>query len=463
MAAKQDQGLMGALIAFVCLFVIFAAMSYLFYRSSSEAEQRATSLESQLRDKQGTANTLQTENESYRQMMGFGQFDNATDVQQSFDADMARFGSTFEESRRVYRTILEAIYEENDKITNRESAAKEQVKQLKERLLAVEAQKEAQVVQFEEQMKKAEEDAAEQRNGFARDRASLESTKQELQKTVESQRNKYEGQIAERDVTIKTTSGKLVKNMKALEKLIDERKTSTESFEVGDGRVVWVNQNGTLWVNLGSADALRRQITFSVYDTNLHDAAKAEKKGSIEITRILGDHMAEARITDDDARNPILSGDQIYSQIWHRGKKLRFALTGILDIDDDGRSDLQLARDLVELNGGAVDAYLDDNGTVEGSMTVSTRYLVLGKFPESTNQAALQEGFSKMSEEASTLGVEVIALDEFLNQMGYRAADRTVRLGPSARPGDFPPAPAPGAAARFRSRTPYRAPVTTPY
>ena len=39
--------------------------------------------------------------------------------------------------------------------------------------------------------------------------------------------------------------------------------------------------------------------------------------------------MAEARITKDDPTNPILTGDNIYSQVWHRGKKLHFALTGV--------------------------------------------------------------------------------------------------------------------------------------
>ena len=124
--------------------------------------------------------------------------------------------------------------------------------------------------------------------------------------------------------------------------MIDNRKDEPESFEVADGRISWVNQNGTVWINLGTADSLRRQVTFSVFDADLHDAAKSKKKGSIEVTRLLSDHMAEARITNDDPTNPILTGDNIYSQIWHRGKKLHFALTGVIDVDGDGQSDLQL-------------------------------------------------------------------------------------------------------------------------
>ena len=244
--------------------------------------------------------------------------------------------------------------------------------------------------------------------------------------------------------------------------LLAEASKSAESFEVPDGRISWVNQNGTVWINLGAADSLRRQITFSVFDADQQDPAKTDQKGSIEVTRILGDHMAEARITNDDPRNPILTGDQIYSQVWHRGKKLRFALTGIIDLDGDGRSDMKLARDLIELNGGVVDAYLADDGKVEGEITVNTRYLVLGDFPEEANQAALQEGWQEMSDDAKTNGVEVITLDKFLNQIGYAPDDRMVQLGAGARAVDFPPQPdagplpseSRGGSTQFRPRTP---------
>ena len=181
---------------------------------------------------------------------------------------------------------------------------------------------------------------------------------------------------------IKDLTDKNAKLEHAIANLIEKRKDEPGSFEVADGRISWVNQNGTVWINLGTADSLRRQVTFSVFDADLHDAAKASKKGSIEVTRLLGDHMAEARITNDDPTNPILTGDNIYSQIWHRGKKLHFALTGVIDIDGDGQSDMQLARDLIELNGGVVDAYLDDDGKVQGEITANTRYLVSGEAPE---------------------------------------------------------------------------------
>jgi hypothetical protein len=217
-----------------------------------------------------------------------------------------------------------------------------------------------------------------------------------------------------------------------------------------------VNQNGTVWINLGSSDSLRRQVTFSVFDGDRHDAEKATKKGSIEVTRVLEAHLSEARITEDDPTNPILPGDMIYSQVWHRGKKLRFALTGIIDIDNDGQSDMDLARQLIELNGGVVDAYVKPDATVEGTITANTKYLVLGEFPNSPTEVALQKPWEDMHVEARDLGVETISLTEFLNQMGYRPQERTVQLGAGASARDFPARPEAGAATRFRPRTPNR-------
>jgi hypothetical protein len=223
-----------------------------------------------------------------------------------------------------------------------------------------------------------------------------------------------------------------------------------------------VNQNGTVWINLGTADSLRRRVTFSVFDADRHDAAKADKKASIEVTQVLDNHMAEARVTQDNPINPILTGDNIYSQVWHRGKKLHFALTGVIDVDNDGVNDLQLARELIDLNGGVVDAYLKDDGKIEGEITANTRYLVLGDVPNTAVKAVMTQGFHEMSKTASSLGVQSISLPQFIDQMGYKPQDRTVQLGKGAKASDFPPRPEKGAGPATSPASNRPRPVTPP-
>ena len=71
-------------------------------------------------------------------------------------------------------------------------------------------------------------------------------------------------------------------------------------------------------------------------------------------------------------------------------------------------------------------------------MSIKTKYLVRGEEPNEKDTAAI-EGFTKISEEAQTLGIRTISLHDFLDYLGYKVEDRTVRLGPNANPKDFKP------------------------
>jgi hypothetical protein len=263
MAARQDQGLVFTLIAFVILFIISFVAAYVGWKSYGESETHVAELENQKREADAAVRNSTDENQRFRKMIGLGENDSAEDVDTTFKEDMQRYGSNFGEDRQSYRNILEYLAKENESISAREVAAKDQLKEVKDRLLAVEGEKEKQVVQFEAQMKAAEEDAASQRSLFKRDRDTLEATKQELIDNLDKQESRYEAQLTEINTQLKGLTDKLTKSERAKENLLAEVSKSAESFEVPDGRISWVNQNGTVWINLGAADSLRRQITFS--------------------------------------------------------------------------------------------------------------------------------------------------------------------------------------------------------
>jgi hypothetical protein len=467
MPARQDQSLQIFLIISIFFSLVCAVLGFLAWRGYSEESQRNAALESDNQSKQTQVGNLSAENESLRQMMGFAASDNAADIKTAFDDEMKTRGyGVADEASRNYRKVLETVFTDSQRLAASEASLKEQVKDLSNQLSAVETAKNKQIEEFDKQRKDAEAALANERNTFKDDRAELEKTKNDLKATVDKQVTDFEAKLAQNAAEKAELEKQVADQKRSIDIFKEQRKDEPGSFEVADGRISWVNQNGTVWINLGSADALRRQVTFSVYDADQHDAEKAAKKGSIEVTRILGDHMAEARVTEDDSTNPILTGDHIYSQVWHLGKKLHFALTGLIDLNGDTRSDMQIARELVELNGGVVDAYVADDGSVDGEITATTRYLVLGDLPESATQAKHQESWHTMNQQANSLGVETITLAQFLNQMGYKPQDRAVRLGSGASAHDFPPRPEdttalPGSAARFRPRSPNRTTPTT--
>jgi hypothetical protein len=470
MPARQDQTLQIFLIIFIFAFLVTAVVAFLGWRGYSEASTQATALKTSLNDKTTESQNKSAELEDVRRMIGFGPQDNAADMKKAAEQDMKTYGGGIaDEASRTYRKVLETVYEEGRATAAREADLKKKLSDLNKALLAVNSDAQKQIDEYKSQAEKAQEDLANQKNSFAQYRQTLENGQKELQKSLDDQRTNYEGQIAKNNAKIKSLEDQVANLTRANHNLIEQRKDEPGSFEVADGQIIYVDQSGTAMINLGTADSLRRQVTFSVFDADQHDAAKAAKKGSIEVTGLLGDHMAEARITKDYPTNPILTGDNIYSQVWHRGKALHFALTGVIDIDGDGQSDLQLARDLIELNGGIVDAYLGEDGKIQGEVTANTRYLVLGDVPDSALRAAMTQGFHEMSKTASSLGVQTITLPQFIDQMGYKPQDRTVHLGTGAAARDFPPRPDQGAGPatsppsyRSRPATSSAAPATAP-
>jgi hypothetical protein len=462
MPARQDQTLQIFLIICIFLVLVLGVATYLGWKGYSDSEQRLAAANTSLGEKNTQVSNLQTENENYREFIGVGRNDNFSDVEAAFKQDMNTYGAgVAPEGSRYYRKVLEANFNELQRTADSETQLKKQVEDLNNKMEALQGEKEQQIAQYQQVAQKAEQDLAAEKNKFSQDRAALEQKQQELLGIVDKQKKDFEDKVAKLTADQKKYADEIAELKQAVANLVENQKDEEGSFEVADGRISSVNQDGTVWINLGSADSLRRQVTFSVFDADQHDAEKATKKASIEVTRLLGDHMAEARVTSDEPTNPILAGDLIYSQVWQRGRKLRFALAGIIDIDNDGQSDMQLARELIELNGGVVDMYVKDDGTTEGKITANTKYLVLGEYPNAATQVAQQKPWEDMHREARDLGVETITITEFLNQMGYRPQDRTVRLGAGASARDFPARPQnssarSGSAARFRPRSPNR-------
>jgi hypothetical protein len=457
MAARQDQTLQIFLIIFIFLFLITSVVAYLGWRGYSDTSQTLAKTQADLSEKSNQMNTMKTDMGDIQERLGVGRETASAEVKKTIEEDMKNYGaSVADEASRTYRKVLETVAKERDDAAAREAKAKSDKAALERTYLAKEAETKKQIDQYDAQRKQAQADLASETSKFGEDRQGLEKTKAELQKSLDDQRGQYESKIAGLDKDKKELTDKSVKLADAVQKMIENRKDEPESFEVADGRVSWVNQDGTVWINLGTADSLRRQVTFSVFDSDLHDAAKSKKKGSIEVTRLLGEHMAEARITNDVPTNPILTGDNIYSQIWHRGKKLHFALTGMIDFNGDGQSDMELARELIELNGGVVDAYLDADGTMKGEITANTRYLVSGEQLDRLAKAGAEKVVQDMYSTARSLGVETVTLPEFLNQMGYKPQDKTQRLGAGSTARDFPATPENDVSGRrssqFRSR-----------
>ena len=108
-------------------------------------------------------------------------------------------------------------------------------------------------------------------------------------------------------------------------------------------------------------------------------------------------------------------------------------------MDGDARDDLDRLKTVIRLSNGVVDALPGPNGTMDGKISANTRFLILGDYPDKSNQEDLQRSWEVMSKEADTFGIEPIQLDDFLQLIGWKPERSTVKLGVGAEASDFPP------------------------
>ena len=191
----------------------------------------------------------------------------------------------------------------------------------------------------------------------------------------------------------------------------------------------------------------------------------------IEVSRVTGAHRAQARVIERDRLNPLLGGDLVYSPIWSVGHAERFALIGLVDLNDDGRSDIEGLRRYVQESGSKVAVWVDDSGNRNGgAVDMSVKYLVVGKTPtpDSARNDAQRVAYNRlighlteMREEAYDHGVRVIRLNDFLAYIGYTnglgtGVSVTREPRPATRPGKTsalkrsPRSAPPGVSGRFR-------------
>lgn len=267
-------------------------------------------------------------------------------------------------------------------------------------------------------------------------RDDLSTTRQDLSREKEERENESKDL---KDEIVSLNQANDVLN----EKLAD---ATRQSFEIPDGVVRMVDQNTKLvWINLGEEDGLQTRTTFSVYTKDNQGVGRDPEdiKGSIEVERIVGPHLAQCRILRSDSARPITREDPIYSPLWSPGRSEVFSIVGLIDVNGDGRSDRELIREFVAAVGARFDNEVDDEGNRIGTgISIDTKFLIVGELPdpaEATTQAEqkvarqIQNHYSDMLKEARFNGVRRVRLNDFLDYVGYRPEKRLWRPGE-----DFP-------------------------
>lgn len=449
MASRDNQGLQIAVMSFALGFVLLAVTTYVGFKQYGDERKENEQLTQSLTNERTAHRKLQEDANRFKEMMGLAAEDERDEIESTFSEDIKRYADTFPEEKQYYRPVIEYLHNELHTIAQREADAIDNMRKSDEHWKKEQADMNKLLAEYRQQLDEANKDLASEQAGYAKERERIQANLDKLANELKTRRDEYEVTLGERQETIKDFTAKTNELESLNSKLADEKRELVKgTFDVADGRIVRAEQGSrSVWVNLGSADGLIARTTFSVYDHEESNAATAEVKAKIQVTQILDDHLAEARVLTDTASDPIARRDQIYSPVWHPGRRQSFALAGFIDIDGDRRSDEQTVIDLIKANGGVIDARIGEDGEVDGQITINTKFLITGDEPKvsgdnqqvkaTVDNAILS--YSSMTSRSQNLGVEQISVGEFLDRMGWLPTDRTIALGTGTKSADFIP------------------------
>lgn len=467
--ARENQGLQIALIVFVMLSILLGVGAFLSYRQYQEVTLAANEQKREAKKANDLAQERLNEVNELKRMLGAAETEKLDKISEQFNKDVKSWGEQLKKENLLnYRAVCQgmaAVLKEKAK----EGADRTvEVQTLKDKYEAREGAMKGQIEEHQKERRKSEEDYAAEREKVKASLARTTKEQGDVQQKLEATQKEGTTALAASEKQVKAVTEekkKLDKDVRDLTRANARLKSDIpESFA---GEISWVNQQTrTAWINLGRADGLTRLALFSVYPGESTDLKKAKKKAGIEVTQILGEHLAEARIVDDNMNDPVIRGDKIQTPVWNPGERRHFALAGFMDLDGDGRSDTRAVHNLIVSNGGVIDAEIDDKGKRVGEITSNTRYVVLGAPPDTKGGGSAQlTAFNALLGQADRLGIERIPLNELLNRMGWKRQTKVVQFGPGANPAAFRSAPdgspqkSTGATSEiFQPRQPPRAP-----
>lgn len=441
MAAREHQGLQIALIIFVMLTIVLSVTTFMFF---SNYDEEKTKSDTYLTDKRTAETVMKTqldESNELRRLIGVDPKIEIKDVTEQFNKDMATHGGTFPDNEKNYRHLVEHLVAQHRLVSAQLSDRDARETDLQRKITADETAKATEIQTYKDDVANGSDDLKAERERFNQDREKHKADGVAIAQQLEEKRKEQEDNNKKFSDEITRLGSEITKILDTNKKLQDRIEGDVKIVSLADGKITWVNQKTrTVWLNQGAADGLIRQTSFSVVAADENNPASAPKKAKIEVTNIQGPHLAEARIVDDDIRNPIMPGDQILSPVYSPGRAQHFALAGFMDLNKDGLSDRSTVRDMIRMNGGVIDAEVADDGKVTGQITSNTNFLIKGdRATDKTVTEGVMKGIEAIEKQAQTYAVRTMSVADLIAQMGYQSPDRVVNLDKNARSEDFKP------------------------
>jgi len=444
MASREYQGLQVGLIVLVMLCVVLAVMTYVFYAKSDGLQDQLTAAQKTTAEAETAAQQAQLKVQRLKYMISGGNTTYAqlqqdlenlpggendpemAQISTAYERDMALFGENFGQKRNYQALpdfLMSVVTAKNSNLNDEMNRGRALVADKE----AIEKRETDRSKQFEQSQQAAQADLAKERTQFNGERQRITGEKDKLAEDVRQK----DTQVQEIEQAMKKQVDTLHKENDKLAQAVDGLTVkleglTRETFDKPDAVITNVNQRlRYVYIDVGSADLLRPQMTFSVYDHGTSGLkSTVKKKGRVEVIQILDDHLALCRILEDEIGNVIVPGDVVHTPAWKPGKLQHFAIVGFIDLNKDNTADRPALETLIHTNGGVIDP----------EVTPNTEFLIVGERrpdkPGST-EFTVQElaEFQRMLNDAQQLGVDQLSVEKFLDYMGWKGDVRTVRIG----------------------------------
>lgn len=271
-------------------------------------------------------------------------------------------------------------------------------------------------------------------------------------KTTEYTNIQKESQVARDEAEIKKAQAEAKAKQWETRATVKERDDAARADPFGantdrpHGKIL-SKRDGTVTINLGSADNVRPGLTFTIQPSDTEtrgiDSRKelrrlptgeqitvVRTKGTIEVLDVIGPTVSTARIAtqSDPIRDSILPGDLLYNAAWRKGAADHVALFGVFDMDADGTDDIKsLIRDLSRV-GVVVDAYYDlEKSEWVGKYNQQTAFAVEGYYPVSVAadglsgaKGAVIQKLEAAKTQVLGAGIKVVKARDFFPRTGYK-------------------------------------------
>jgi hypothetical protein len=276
-------------------------------------------------------------------------------------------------------------------------------------------------------------------NVLAEEKDGLSKKLKELAEAHEKEKADQVKLVAEKD---KTIDGLMKQKLKLNEKIAEVQKSQGPATATDLQRTEWKvlrtdGRGESAYINLGSADKVKPQLTFRVHGVGADGRPLPKDKATIEVMTVLNDHLSQARIyydkeprdnpRHDPVHNPVVKGDVIINPAWNPNLKRHVAIAGLVNLSGSGRDETEQLVRALEREDIVVDAYLDmrNNFAIKGpGITVQTDFLVIGDSlsddPSTKEIKAKVDGqMALMQAQAKENGVQIRGLRQFLEEIGY--------------------------------------------